>query len=99
MRRLRADRRRHRASDASGEGRSQAMNAFSYTRADDVATATREIGKDSAAKFIAGGTNLIDLMKEHVERPKRLIDINRLPLTQIQPAPDGGLRLGALVTN
>jgi xanthine dehydrogenase YagS FAD-binding subunit len=54
---------------------------------------------DDLAKFIAGGTNLLDLMKENVERPDRLIDINHLPLTKIEPRPDGGLRLGALVTN
>jgi xanthine dehydrogenase YagS FAD-binding subunit len=75
------------------------MNAFSYTRADDVESAVHEIAADGAAKFIAGGTNLIDLMKENVEQPSRLIDINRLPLAQIQSGPDGGLRLGALVTN
>ena len=75
------------------------MNPFSYTRAADVATAVREVAADGAAKFIAGGTNLIDLMKENVERPARLIDINRLPLAEIQPRDDGGLRLGALVTN
>jgi xanthine dehydrogenase YagS FAD-binding subunit len=75
------------------------MNAFSYTRAEDVATAVREVATNGTAKFIAGGTNLIDLMKENVERPGRLIDINRLPLGEIQPGADGGLRLGALVTN
>jgi xanthine dehydrogenase YagS FAD-binding subunit len=75
------------------------VNPFSYTRAVDVATAVREIAADEAAKFIAGGTNLIDLMKENVERPSHLIDITRLPLTEISPSPDGGLRLGALVTN
>src|SRR5436309_2714581 len=51
------------------------------------------------AKFNAGGTNLIDLMKENVERPSRLVDINRLPLAEIKATPDGGLRLGALATN
>lgn len=75
------------------------MNSFTYTRAGDVATAVREVSANGTAKFIAGGTNLIDLMKENVERPSRLIDINRLPLAHIQPGPDGGLRLGALVTN
>jgi xanthine dehydrogenase YagS FAD-binding subunit len=75
------------------------MNNFSYTRADGVATAVREIAASDTAKFIAGGTNLIDLMKENVERPSRLIDINRLDLHEIQTRPDGGLRLGALVTN
>ncbi len=73
------------------------MNSFTYTRADDVARAVREIAAEGATKFIAGGTNLIDLMKENVERPSRLIDINRLPLKQIHFGADGGLGLGALV--
>jgi xanthine dehydrogenase YagS FAD-binding subunit len=75
------------------------MNSFSYVRADDVATAVREMAMDSAAKFIAGGTNLIDLMKENVAHPSRLIDITRLPLDKIEQTADGGLRLGALVKN
>jgi xanthine dehydrogenase YagS FAD-binding subunit len=75
------------------------MNRFSYMRADDVAFAINEVSKNGGAKFIAGGTNLIDLMKENVARPNYLIDINRLPLNQIQFSDDGGLRLGALVTN
>jgi xanthine dehydrogenase YagS FAD-binding subunit len=75
------------------------VNLFTYTRADSVATAVREAGADGSAKFIAGGTNLLDLIKENVERPVRLIDITRLPLGEIQPGADGGLRLGALVTN
>ena len=54
---------------------------------------------DGAAKFIAGGTNLIDLMKDDVERPDRLVDITRLPLNGIEETDDGGLRIGALVTN
>ena len=56
------------------------MINFQYARADDVADAVRQIAADPTAKFIAGGTNLIDLMKEDVERPTRLIDITRLPL-------------------
>ncbi len=64
-----------------------------------MAIAVREAGADGSAKFIAGGTNLLDLMKENVERPLRLIDITRLPLAEIQAGTDGGLRLGALVTN
>ena len=57
------------------------MINFHYSRATDVADAVRQIAADPAAKFIAGGTNLVDLMKEDVERPSRLIDISRLPLT------------------
>lgn len=75
------------------------MNYFSYMRADDVAGAVAEISGNAAAKFVAGGTNLIDLMKENVSRPDRLIDITRLPLNRIQDTGNGGLRLGALVTN
>jgi xanthine dehydrogenase YagS FAD-binding subunit len=75
------------------------MNNFSYTRAQDVAAAVLAMAMDSTAKFIAGGTNLIDLMKENVARPSQLIDITRLPLNRIEETADGGLRLGALVTN
>ena len=64
-----------------------------------MATVVSEIVNDNAAKFIAGGTNLIDLMKENVARPSRLIDITHLPLNKIEDTEDGGLRLGALVTN
>jgi xanthine dehydrogenase YagS FAD-binding subunit len=59
----------------------------------------REKAADGAARFIAGGTNLIDLMKENVERPSHLIDITRLGLKEILPSAEGGLQLGVLVTN
>ena len=75
------------------------MNNFSYARAGEISGAVREIADDKAAKFIAGGTNLIDLMKESVARPSKLVDINRLPLASIEETPAGGLRLGALCTN
>jgi xanthine dehydrogenase YagS FAD-binding subunit len=75
------------------------MNNFEYVRARDVADAIKLIAADPAAKFVAGGTNLIDLMKENVARPSRLIDITRLPLNKIEPTPQGGLRIGALVPN
>ena len=75
------------------------MINFEYTRANDVADAVRQIAADPTAKFIAGGTNLIDLMKGDVERPTRLIDVSRLPLTTIEETGDGGLRIGALVAN
>jgi len=75
------------------------VNPFSYTRAHDIAGAVNEALSNATAKFIAGGTNLIDLMKENVARPTHLIDITHLPLNQIQETGDGGLRLGALVTN
>ena len=75
------------------------MNTFEYSRATDVADALRQIAADPEARFIAGGTNLIDLMKENVARPSRLIDISRLPLTEVDETKDGGLRIGALVPN
>jgi xanthine dehydrogenase YagS FAD-binding subunit len=75
------------------------MIDFQYTRAEDVADAVRQIAADPTAKFIAGGTNLIDLMKDDVERPSRLIDISRLPLKTVEETADGGLRIGALVPN
>jgi len=73
------------------------MNPFAYTRATNQQAAIQAITQRNA-KFIAGGTNLLDLMKEHVEQPSRLIDINRLELTQIVER-NGGLRLGALAKN
>jgi xanthine dehydrogenase YagS FAD-binding subunit len=75
------------------------MINFQYARANDVADAVRMIAGDPGAKFIAGGTNLIDLMKQEVERPSRLIDISRLPLRNIEETNEGGLRIGALVAN
>jgi xanthine dehydrogenase YagS FAD-binding subunit len=75
------------------------MINFAYARAQDVADAVRQIAADPAAKFIAGGTNLIDLMKENVARPSRLIDITHLPLRTVEETEDGGLRIGALVPN
>jgi len=75
------------------------MINFQYARANDVADAVRMIAADPTAKFIAGGTNLIDLMKEDVEQPSRLIDISRLPLKTVAETAAGGLRIGALVPN
>jgi xanthine dehydrogenase YagS FAD-binding subunit len=75
------------------------MNRFSYVRAGDLAEAVREVAADPTARFIAGGTNLVDLMKYGVERPTRLVDITRLPLAGIEDTAEGGLRIGALATN
>jgi len=74
------------------------MKAFSYQRADTPSNAAADAAKPGA-KIIAGGTNLLDLMKLQVETPSNLIDINRLPLDKIEETPDGGLRIGALVRN
>ena len=73
------------------------MNPFEYRRAESPQAAVSAAG--THAKFLAGGTNLIDLMKNGVEQPQRLVDINRLELAAIEPLPNGGLRLGALTHN
>ena len=75
------------------------MINFEYARAADVAEAVRWSASDPQAKFIAGGTNLLDLMKENVERPPRLIDITRLPLNAVEETASGRLKIGALVPN
>lgn len=72
------------------------MRRFDYRTADTIEHAVEQL--DDGAKFIAGGTNLLDLMKLGVERPDRLVDVARLPLNAIEEA-GGGLRIGALVTN
>ncbi len=74
------------------------MNRFDYTRASSVAEAVAAAQAPNAS-FIAGGTNLLDLMKENVARPESLIDITRLPLARIEEIEGGALRLGALATN
>jgi xanthine dehydrogenase YagS FAD-binding subunit len=75
------------------------MNNFEFSRATDVADAVRQIAADPGATFVAGGTNLIDLIKEGVTTPSRLIDITRLQLNRVEDTNDGGLRIGALVPN
>jgi xanthine dehydrogenase YagS FAD-binding subunit len=73
------------------------MKRYEFTRADSAADALRLASASS--RFLAGGTNLVDLMKDDIERPATVIDINRLPLGAIEETADGGLRLGALATN
>jgi xanthine dehydrogenase YagS FAD-binding subunit len=76
------------------------MKPFFYSRATDSQTAVAGIAAQAEAKFLGGGTNLIDLMKMGVETPAQLIDINRLPLAQVEELPEGkGVRIGALVRN
>jgi xanthine dehydrogenase YagS FAD-binding subunit len=72
---------------------------FTYTVAPDEASAYRLAVAGRSAMFVAGGTTLIDLMKLNVERPSQLVDINRLPLSQIEELPGGGIRIGAMVRN
>lgn len=73
------------------------MNPFRFERATDASGAVQALGE--SGRFLAGGTNLIDLMKNGVERPSRLVDINRVALASIESLPDGGVRLGALARN
>ncbi|MPR36246.1 FAD binding domain-containing protein [Salmonirosea aquatica] len=75
------------------------MRPFKYSNATDVATATQQLAANPNARFLAGGTNLLDLMKEDVERPDELIDITRLNLTQIKSLSGGGLSIGGLGKN
>ncbi|MFF4038087.1 FAD binding domain-containing protein [Streptomyces sp. NPDC001816] len=75
------------------------MREFSYQRASDVAGAVALLGTDPATRFLGGGTNLVDLMKAGVERPAHLVDIRELPLDEIESTSQGGLRIGATVTN
>ncbi len=74
------------------------METFTYTKASGVQQAIQAAGQ-SQTRFIAGGTTLLDLMKLNVERPSKLVDINRLPLDQVEKLPDGRLRIGATVRN
>jgi xanthine dehydrogenase YagS FAD-binding subunit len=76
------------------------MNPFSYSRASDPQGAINGVAANPKAKFLGGGTNLVDLMKMGVEQPEQLVDINRLALTKVEELPDnGGVRIGALVRN
>ncbi len=75
------------------------MRSFTYQRATSPAEAATAAARTPGAKFIAGGTNLLDLMKLEIETPGHLIDVNGLGLDKIDATPEGGLRIGALVRN
>jgi len=75
------------------------MRPFKYTRATDAGVAVRAVASNPGAKFLAGGTNIIDLMKEDVERPNELVDLTRLKLAEIKAAPGGVVSIGALAKN
>lgn len=75
------------------------MKAFTYERATTPAQAAAAAARTQGARFIAGGTNLLDLMKLEIETPAHLIDVNGLALDTIEATADGGLRVGALVRN
>jgi xanthine dehydrogenase YagS FAD-binding subunit len=74
------------------------MRAFTYARANSL-TQAATMSAASGTKVIAGGTNLLDLMKLQIETPSQLVDINRLPLDKIEDTPEGGLRIGTMVRN
>ena len=74
------------------------MQSIFYDRATDVRHAI-ELARQPGAKFIGGGTNLLDLYKSGIERPTRLVDVSRLALADVDELPDGGLRIGAMVSN
>jgi xanthine dehydrogenase YagS FAD-binding subunit len=75
------------------------MRPFTYERPATPVEAVRAVASTPNAKFIAGGTNILDLMKLDIERPAHLVDVNRLGLDTIEPTAEGGLRIGALVRN
>jgi xanthine dehydrogenase YagS FAD-binding subunit len=76
------------------------MSPFTYSRATDAQQSVAAVAANAQAKFLAGGTNLVDLMKMGVETPAALVDINRLPLAQVEELPDGaGVRIGGLARN
>jgi xanthine dehydrogenase YagS FAD-binding subunit len=74
------------------------MRAFTYARANSLSQAAT-ISATTGTKIIAGGTNLLDLMKLQIETPDQLVDISRLPLDKIEDTPEGGLRIGTMVRN
>ena len=75
------------------------MKSFTYERVDSAVAATAAFARMPGARFIAGGTNLLDLMKLEIETPQHLIDVSRVALDKIEPTAEGGLRIGAMVRN
>jgi len=75
------------------------MRPFTYERASTPAAAAGAVARNPEARFIAGGTNLLDLMKLQIEAPAHLVDVNALALDKIEATPEGGLRIGAMVRN
>ena len=75
------------------------MKPFTYERVTSPAQAAAAVAARPGAKFLAGGTNLLDLMKLQIETPAHLVDVNGIGLDAVEPTPQGGLRIGALVRN
>ncbi|MFE0201436.1 FAD binding domain-containing protein, partial [[Kitasatospora] papulosa] len=72
------------------------MRPITDLRATDTATAVAAVSTDPTSDFLAGGTTEVDLLRQNVLNPRRLVDINDLPLTGVESTPEGGLRIGAL---
>src|SRR6266478_1511018 len=89
----------HSGRDQRNEDEGARLNPFTYSRVADANQAVTAVSGKPKSKFLGGGTNLIDLMKMGVETPNGLIDINRLPLAQIEELPDKSVRIGAMVRN
>jgi len=75
------------------------MKEFTYEKVSTIEEAVSAASKNENARYLAGGTNLLDLMKLEIEKPAHIIDISRIGLDQITPTADGGLKIGALVSN
>jgi xanthine dehydrogenase YagS FAD-binding subunit len=75
------------------------MKNFAYSRAENAQTAVNLISQNANAKFLGGGTNLVDLMRENIEQPDALVDVTGLPFNQIEELADGGISIGAAVKN
>jgi xanthine dehydrogenase YagS FAD-binding subunit len=75
------------------------MKNFTYVRPKSVEDAVKMVTSDRQGMFISGGTNLVDRLKVFLDEPSQLVDVSRLPMTQIEPTKSGGLKIGALVTN
>ena len=75
------------------------MRPFAYVKPADVEAAVRAAVTEPGAKYLGGGTNLVDLMREGIERPDTVVDVTGLPLDMVEELPGGGLRIGALVRN
>src|SRR2546421_161726 len=75
------------------------MKSFAFARAEDPQFAIQLVSQNPNTKFLGGGTNLIDLARENIEQPDRLVDITPLPFAEVEIRPDGSVRIGALVRN
>src|SRR6202043_1504991 len=88
----------HRRGHSRCRGGCSQMRPFTYERATDSRAAVTAVSR-AGAKYISGGTNLLDLMKLDIEQPSHLVDISRLPLKDLDELPEGGLRIGAQAVN